>query len=284
MRPTRSARAGLSLLFFAYALLSLLPLTAVGQTTGYSQKLLGNWFPNHLGNPNTAGLQYQFRHDAATGADEMIVSRACPGDNRAVTAKAVVPVEISEDTIHVLKHASDVEPAQAGAVCQISLEPGTLSYTASDDGSRITVTNPGGSPDLIELTRQDPASEPASPQTLYGTWLLPPLNSKEMVVQTRFVFYTTAERQEKVRQISVCTKGNESVVSQVDANITIGKDRITFMESVSHQQPANTFICTASIAAGTWRYTLAPGGVAITVSAEGGKPIKLTRESATGLN
>lgn len=284
MRPIRSAKAGLPLLRSCYALIFLLALAVFGQGAASPQKLLGNWYPYQLGNPNTDGLRYEFRHDAATSADEMIVTRACPGDQRTITAKAVAPVEILEDTIRVLKHASGVEPAEAGGVCQVSIEPGILSYTASEDGTHITITNPGGSPDLIELSRQDPNNEPSSPQTLYGTWLLPPLNNKEMEVQTRFVFYTTAERQEKVRQISICTKGNETVVAHVDSNVTIAKDRITFMESVSHQQPATTFICTASISAGTWRYTLAPGGVAMTVSAEGGKPIKLTREAATGLN
>lgn len=284
MRPLRSAKAGLSLLSFCYVLLFLLPLAAFGQTGASSPKLLGNWYPYQLGNPNTDGLRYEFRHDAVAGTDEMIVSRACPGDRRTITAKAVAPVEISEDTIRVLKQASGVEQGQGGAVCQVSIEPGTLSYTVSEDGSSITITNPGGSPDLLELSRQDPANEPASPQSLYGTWLLPPLNNKEMEVQTRFVFYATAEHQDKVRQISLCTKGNETVVSHVDSNVTIGKDRITFTESVSHQQPATNFICTASISAGTWRYTLAPGGVAMTLSAEGSKPIKLTREAATGLN
>jgi len=273
-------------LLFACACLLLLPLASHGQTgTGTSsQKLYGTWYPYHLGNPYTDGLRYEFRYNAATATDEMTVSRVCPGDNRAVIAKASSSIEISENTIHVLKAASDSEPAQGNSVCQISVQPAALNYSLSEDGGGLTITNPGGSPDIVELTRQNPDSGPTSPQALYGTWVSPPLNTKEMQVQTRFVFYSTVEHQDKLRQISICTKGNDTVVSHVDSNVTIDKDRITILENVSHEQPARNFICTASIAAATWHYSLAPGGVAMDVSIGNSKPVKLTREAAGGLN
>jgi len=279
-----SGKTGFSLLLFAYVWVLLLPLAAFGQTATASQKLYGTWYPYHLGNPYTDGLRYEFRNNAATASDEMTVSRACPGDGRAVIAKVSSPVEITEDAIHVLKAASDTEPAQGNNVCQISVQIATLSYSLSEDGTRITITNPGGSPDIIELTRENPDSGPTSSQPLYGTWMSPTLNTKEIQVQTRFVFYSTVEHQDKLRQISICTKGTDTVVSNVDANVTIDKDRITILQTVSHQQPARTFICTSSLAAGTWRYTLAPGAVAMNVSIDGSKPIKLTRQAVGGLN
>jgi len=283
-RPMRLSKTAIFLLSCGCVLASIVPVAILAQEATFSQKLYGSWYTYPAGNPNTDPVRHEFRHNSATGNDELVVSRACPDDYRAVTATAVAPIQVSEDTIRVLKSASAVQPLQGTSVCQASVQAGTLSYSFSEDGNRLTITNPGGNPDILELARQDVASKADSPQDLYGTWVLPPLNTKEMQVQTRFVFYSTAERHEKLRQIAVCSKGNDSVVSQVDSEISIGKDQITILETASHDQLYGSFACTSSIAAGTWRYSMGPGGVTMTVSIDGSKPIKLTREAAADLN
>ncbi len=57
--------------------------------------------------------------------------------------------------------------------CKASVEPGLWSYTVSDDHNRLTITNPGGTPDIMELARQDAAASSVLPSNVYGTWSLP---------------------------------------------------------------------------------------------------------------
>jgi len=271
------------LVSFCYVLVLSLPNTGFTQTATSAQKLYGTWYTYPLGNPETDPVRREFRHNSATGNDELIVARRCAGNFRPAIVKAVSPIEVSEDTIRILKSASDSATAQNKSVCQVSIEAASVSYTLSEDGDRVTITNPGGNPDILELARQDAANEAALPKNLYGTWLLPPVSSKERRVQTRIVFYATADRQ-KVRQIATCSEGNDSAVSHVDSDISIGKDQITVMESASHTQQEGTFLCRSTIKAGTWRYTLAPDGLSLTISINGGKPLKLTREAQPGLD
>jgi hypothetical protein len=250
-----------------------------------AQGIYGKWYTYPSGNPNTDSIRHEFRHDDGTGTDEMIVTRVCPVQARVVTAKVASPIEVSEDQIRVLKNAFDSQPMEGTAVCEISISAGTFEYSFSEDGQHLILTNPGGNPDYLELARDTNPSETPAPQRLYGTWVLPPLNGKDTRVQVRWVLYKTAERQDKVRQIAVCTRGTDSVVSDVDASITVTKDRITFTESASHDERQGDVTCTASLGAGTWRYTLAPNGLTLTLSGPAGaKPITLTREDESGLN
>lgn len=264
--------------------LSLLAITVPAQEASFSQKLYGNWHTYPLGNPFTDPVRHEFRHSNGTAGDEMVVSRTCAEGTHITVAKAVSPVEIKADTIRVLKSASDSEPLQGTAVCQISITPTTLGYSFSEDGEHLILTDPGGNPDYLELDRDTNTDDASVPQRLYGTWLLPPIEGKEMRVQVRWVFYTTAERQDRVRQIAICSQGNESLVSHVDSDISVSKDLIKIMQSASNQQQEGSFICKASILATTWRYAMSPSGVTLTLYAEGAKPLILTREKQAGLN
>ncbi len=273
-------KTGGARLAFCYVLIFVLSLAGFAQDATSAQKLYGTWYTE--GTSSTA-VRHEFRHNAATGHDEMVVTRSCAGDRKPVIARAVSTVEVFEDTIRVLNSSSDVETAPDKSLCEARIEAGSLSYTLSDDGNSVTLTNPGGNPDLLELARADAASVETLPQGLYGSWMLPPADSKEMRVQLRWVFYSTAEHRAKVRQIAVCTKGSDSLVSHADSEITVAKDQITVLESASHERHDGAFTCKASIAAGSWRYAVAPNGVTLTLSIEGSKPMTLTREAKLGL-
>ena len=269
---------------FGCVLILLLSITAWSQNASWSQKLYGNWYTYPLGNPNTDPVRHEFRHNPANGNDELVVTRACTDQSRVVTAKAVSPIEVSADTIRILKSASDAQPLQGTAVCVASLATGVLGYSFSEDGERLILTDPGGNPDYLELARVTKASETAVPQRLYGTWLLPPVDGTEMRVQIRWVFYTTAERQDKVRQIAVCSKGNDNLVSHVDSEVGLSQDEIKVMQSASNAEHEGDFVCQASLIAGSWRYTLSPSGLKLTLYAAGAKAMTLTREQEPGLN
>jgi len=271
------------LILFASIVL-LLSLAAWSQQAAVPQSIYGRWYTYPLGNPMTDPVRHEFRHNSTTGADEMVVTRACPYESRVVVAKAVAPIEVSEDSIRVMKGATDSEVLQGTTVCEASITAAMLSYSFSEDGEHLILTNPGGSPDFLELARETKESETPTPQRLYGTWLLPAVNGRDMRVQIRWVFYSTAERQDKVRQIAVCTKGNDSLVSDVDASVRVSKDEIRVLESVSHEQHAGDFSCQANIVAVTWHYMLAPTGLTLTLSTAGSKPMVLTREDESGLN
>ena len=280
--PTTPVNTRASWLFLI-GLALLLSLPGQCQEPTYSQKLYGNWYTYPLGNPNTDSVRHQFRHDPANDRDEIVVTRQCLAESRVVTAKAVSPIEVSEDQIRILKSAYDVQPTQGTSTCEAAINAAVFSYSFSEDG-HLVLTNPGGNPDYLELAREAEGTAAAVPQRLYGTWLLPPFEGKAMQVQVRWVFYTTAERQDRLRQITVCHKGNDSLVSHVDSDISISGESIKILQSASHQEVAGAFSCEASVTATTWRYTLAPGGMTVTMSAGGTKPITLTREPQAGLN
>ncbi len=273
-----------STLGFACVLIFLLSVAAWSQNDGSSQKLYGNWYTYPLGNPKTDPIRHEFRHNIANGNDELVVTHACMDQSRVVTAKAVSPIEIAADTIRILKSASDSQPLQGTAVCEASLTAGVVGYSFSEDGEHLILTDPGGNPDYLDLARVTKASEIVVPQRLYGTWLLPPVDGKEMRVQVRWVFYATAERQDKVRQIAVCSKGNDSLVSHVDSEVSLSQDEIKVMQSASNAEHEASFVCQASLIAGTWRYTLSPDGLKLTLYVAGAKPMTLTREQELGLN
>ena len=146
---------------------------AQAQAAVPAQSLYGTWYTYPLGNPNTDSVRHEFRHNASTGKDEMIVSRICQGDYRAVIARAVSPIEVTENTIRVAKTVSASERGELNSVCQVSIEAGVLTYSVSSDGNRISITNPGGTPDMFDLARQDASSESALVPSLYGTWSFP---------------------------------------------------------------------------------------------------------------
>ena len=251
---------------------------AAAQQTSYSQPFYGSWYTYPLGNPNTDPIRHEFRHNATTGKDEMIVSRRCQGDYKAVTAKAVVPIEISESNIQVLKTATDTQDAVGHSVCRASVDAGTWSYSVSDDGSRITITNPGGNPDILELARQDPATESVMQSRVYGTWLVSTPDG-DTKVETRFVFYGTADPDmSTVREIVSCRKGRDSLLAQADSDAKIGKDQISVLESASHDERLGNFVCTAAITAADLHYEISPDGSILTLSKAGQKPLVLTRE------
>jgi hypothetical protein len=278
-------RNGVTIFLMAYVAAGLALPNATAQNAGFAQALYGMWYTYPLGNPNTDNMRHEFRHNPATGKDEMIVTRLCPEDYRAVIARAVAPIEISDNKIHVLKKSSDSEKMTGNAVCQVSIEAGVIGYTISNEKDRITLTNPGGNPDLLQLARQDAASESVLPASLYGSWLMPvqPVSGGASV-QIRLVFYNSADNgRGKVREISACSKDNNSLVAQVDSDITVAQDRLTILKSVSQEEESGPFTCTASITAGTLRFVVSPSGTTMTLAKPGGAPITLTRDRK-GLN
>ncbi len=272
--------------FFVYFAFFALILTAPAwaQNASSSQKLYGKWHTYPLGNPNTDPVRHEFRHNSTTGSDELVVTRACIAGTHTVVAKAVSPIQVSEDSIQILKDASDSQPLQGTAVCQVNITASIMGYSFSEDGEHLLLMNPGGNPDIVDLEPDTNMADDAVSKRLYGTWLLPAVNGKEMRVQMRWVFYGTAERKDRVRQIAVCTKGNDSLVSHVDSDVSFTKDQFKVLQSASHEQVAGDFLCKASLVAGTWSYTLAPTGLTLTLHAEGAKPVTLTREKDGGLN
>ena len=263
----------------------IIPNLALSQNAAPAQKLYGMWYTYPLGNPFTDPFRHEFRHDPATDKDEMIVTRLCVGDYGTVIARAVSPIQVTQDKIRVLKSSFASEPAQGNSYCQASIEAGVLSYSFTQNDSHVILTNPGGSPDLLELARQDAASEAVLPPNLYGTWLLPVHDEEGTRVQIRLVFYSTAESQHgKVRQIATCSKGNYSLMSEVNSDIDVGSDKITIVQSASHEERNGPFSCKAIITAGTLRYSIAPNGATMTLSSANGRPLTLTRERDPGLN
>ncbi len=247
----------------------------------FAQRLYGTWYTYPLGNPNTDPVRHEFRHNPATGKDEMIVTRLCPGDYRSTIAKAVSPIEVSETTITVLKSATTTEKDVTNAECTATINSGMWTYELSADGNSISATNPGGVPDIFQLARQDASSAAVMASPLYGSWLLPLQEEHGAKVQIRLVFYSRAETNRgMVRQICVCSKGTNSVVSQADAEISISKSQITILQGASHEQRDGPFTCTASIAPGTLRYVVSPNGATMKLSKPGQPPMTLTRERA----
>lgn len=252
---------------------------AAAQSSNESPQLYGTWYTYPLGNPNTDPVRHEFRHNTTTGKDEMVVTRICPGGYHSVTAKAVSVIQVSEDTIQVLKSASDTREGEGRSLCRVTIDAGTWGYSFSDDGSRVTITNPGGNPDILTLARQDAATESMLQNRVYGSWVMPAEAGRNSRVETRLVFYRGADpKQGSLRQIVSCSQGNDSLLSQVDSTINVDKDQITVLESASHQESDGPLVCTATITAATLHYTISPDGTIMTLTRPGQKALVLTRE------
>ena len=265
---------------------AVLPMHAQDESSsGPAQPLYGTWYIFPLGNPDTDPIREEFRHDSATGKDELVVSRVCQGNYRAVIATAISPVEITASTIRVLKSSTATEKAELGSECHSSVDAGLLSYTLSPDNNRLTITNPAGKPNVLELARQDTASSSSLAPSLYGTWSLPVQHDGNMRIEIRLVFYSNAEGSDgRVRQIVTCMKGNSSMMAQADSDIHVTKDHISILKSASRTQNDGPYSCQANITAGSLRYAIAPNGATMTLYAASGPSLKLTREHGRGLN
>ncbi len=267
------------LVVWALASSWLLTASASAQTASFASQFYGIWYPYPLGNPNTSSIRYEFHHNAATGKDEMTVARTCPGEYRTTTAKVISPVEISETTIHVMKGGSDAQTGEGNSVCRVSVGADMMNYTVSENGARITITDPGGNPDILDLARQDVVSGAVLPPNLYGSWLLPAFDEKDTRIQIRLVFYNNVDSNKSyVRQVISCSKGNNSLIAEADSATTVSNDEITIMDSASHEERDGSFTCKATLAAGTMHYVLSPNGAIMTLTKPGDKPLILTRE------
>jgi hypothetical protein len=257
----------------------MVSIAAGAQTASFASQFYGTWYPYPLGNPNTGSIRYEFHHNAATGKDEMTVTRTCPGEYRSPVAKVTSPVEITENSIHVLKAASDAQAGEGDSMCRVSVGADVMGYTMAESGTRVTITNPGGNPDILDLARQDVVSGAVLPANFYGSWLLPPFDDKDTRIQIRLVFYNSADSNTgSVRQVISCTKGNNSLIAEADAAITVSKDQITILDAAAHEERDGSFTCKATLAAGTMHYVLSPNGEIMTLSKPGDKPLVLMRE------
>jgi len=283
-RPRVLQRSRAALLLLVATLAGYSGPRAQAQNAAAAQSLYGMWYSYPVGNPETDPIRHEFRHNATTGNDEIIVTRLCPGDYRAVIARAVTPIEISGNTIRVLKSASDAEAGELNSVCKASVEAGVLNFTLSQDGDRLTITKPGGNSDVLDLARQDAAGEAVLPPTFFGTWLMPLQFDGETKLQIQLVFYNSADSNRgKVRQINTCSKANDSLVSQVDSTISFSEDQITILQTASHDAKIGEFLCRATITAGTLHYTISANGATLTLSKPGASPMTLHRDTS-GLN
>jgi len=243
-----------------------------------SQYLYGTWYTYPPSNPPTDSLRHEFRHNRATDKDEIVVTHLCQGDYRAVIARATSPIQITPSTIRVLKHSADSQKGELGSECKSSVEPGLWSYTISEDHNRLTITNPGGTPDIVELARQDAATTTLLPSTLYGTWLFPSQNSGDIKKEVRLVFYNNADSVEgKVREMASCVKGNSALASQVEANIRVSADVITILNSASNAQKKGPFTCEVTITSGSLHYVVSPSGSTLKIRGDTGPSMTLTR-------
>jgi hypothetical protein len=242
-----------------------------------SQYLYGTWYPYPPG-PQTDSIRYEFRHTRTTDKDEIVVIHLCQGDYRAVIARATSPVQITPSTIRVLKHSADTQKGELNSECKSSIEPGLWSYTISEDHNRLTITNPGGTPDIVELARQDAATTSLLPATLYGTWQFPSQNNGDVKKEVRLVFYNNADSVEgKVREIASCVKGNSALASQVEANIRVSADVITILNSASNAQRKGPFTCEVTITSGSLHYVVSPSGSTLKIRGDTGPSMTLTR-------
>jgi hypothetical protein len=281
-------------LLWAFAMATLLagccialpaPQDSEGAKATASDYLYGTWYASQSGNPDTNSIRHEFRHNQATNKDELVVIRICQGSYRAVIARATSPIEVTQSTIRILKGASDKQSGELNSECKISVDPGLWSYTVSEDHNHLTITNPGGTPDILDLTRQDAAASSLLPSNVYGTWSLPIQLDQKTQVQVQLVFYAGADPTKgKVRQIATCTKGNDTLVSQAESDIRVSPDRIEILNPASHVQKAGPFTCKVTITPGTLRYEIARTGNTMTLTSAEGIPLKLTRAPDASLN
>jgi hypothetical protein len=277
--PEEDVKRWVFLVVWALAAGWVITAPASAQTDSFASQFYGVWYPFPLGNPTTGSIRYEFHHNAATGKDEMTVARTCPGEYRSPIAKVVVPIEIAEDNIRVLKGGSDAQAGEGNFVCRVSVVASVMSYTVSDNGTRVTITNPGGNPDILDLARQDVVSASLLPANFYGSWLLPPFDQKDARIEIRFVFYNSADsNKSNIRQVMSCSKGNRSLIAEAESAITVGKDEITILDSDSHEEREGSIVCKATLSAATLHYVLSPNGEIMTLSKPGDKPLVLTRE------
>ena len=274
----RGCRAGVFPLLVLLVVGVIFQSTNVAQDASHAQRLYGTWYTSPLGNPNTDSFRHEFRHNADTGKDEMVVVHICSGDYNAVIARAAAPIEVTENSIRILKSATRTEK-QGDLECTANVDAGTLGYVISASGDRLSITNPGGVPDMFELAREEKAKNELLPTNIYGTWLFPLQEQRGATIQVKLIFYDSAsENHGKVREISICSKTVDTLQSQVDAPVRISKNEIAILEGASHQKNSGPFTCTASITPGTLHYTLAPNGGTLILTKPGQPPITLTRE------
>lgn len=249
------------------------------QEVAPAQRIYGTWYTTPLGNPATDPIRHEFRHNSDTGKDEMVVTRICQqGEYNSVIAKAVSPIEVSESTIRILKSATRTE-GQGESECKASITAGSWGYLITSDGNRISVTDPGGVPDMFELARQDAAKNELLPSSIFGTWLLPTRYEHGATIQIKLIFYDAgSENHGKIREISTCEKANDKLQSQVDARVRISKGEITILDAASHDEVSGPMTCRATISAGALHYVLSPTGGTMVLSKPGAPSTTLTRE------
>ncbi len=275
----KGRRAGVFLLVWCIAQSVAFIPSATAQTGSFAQRIYGMWYTYPVGNSATDSIRHEFRHNSEMGKDEMIVSRICQGDDTAVIARVAVPIEVTENTIKILQSASRTEKKGTGADCQASIESAVWGYVISSSGDRLSITNPGGAPDLLQLARQDLAVADEPPASVYGTWLLPPHQERGATVEIKLIFYESANKDRgKIRQISTCSKANDSVLSQADSTFKITTDHITVLEAASHHDSNGSISCVATISPGTLHYAISPDGSTMVLSKPGAPPLNLTRE------
>jgi hypothetical protein len=269
--------AGIFLLLSCALSLMSVPAT-VAQTASFAQQLYGTWYTYPPPKQTKDSVRHEFRHNSETGKDEIIVSHICEGDELAVIARAAAPIEVSQNTIKILQSVSRSEKEADGTVCQASVESGVWGYVLSS-GDRMSITNPAGTPNSFQLARQDLAPEAVLAPSVYGTWLLPLHEERGATVQIKLIFYESADSgRGKIRQISTCSKENDSVVSQADSTFKISKDEISILEAATRLQRNGPISCLATIVPGTLRYVISPEGGTMILSKPGAAPLTLTRE------
>ena len=275
----KGCKAGVHLLVWSLAQSLICSPATVAQTAPFARQLYGTWYTYPLGNQATDSVRHEFRHNSETGKDEIIVSHICQGDDIAVIARVTTPIEVSENTIKILQSAAGSEKETGGSDCQASIDSAVWGYVISSNGDRISITNPGGVPSTFQLARQDVADDATLPVSVYGIWLLPVHQEHGNTVQIKLIFYESASPgRGNLRQISTCSKANDSVLSQVDSTFKINKDQITILEAASHAVRNGPISCLATIAAGTLHYVVSPEGGTMVLSKPGASPITLTRE------
>jgi hypothetical protein len=275
----KGGKAGIFLVVCCFAQ-GLISIAAVGgQTISFAQRLYGTWYTYPLGNPTTDSVRHEFRNNPETGNDEIIVTHICEGEDIAVIGKVTAPIEVSEKTIKILQSASRSEKKTDGSDCQVSIDAAVWGYVIASNGDRISITDPGGVPGSFQLARQDVAGQEVLPANVYGTWLLPSHEEHGITVQIKLIFYESASKNRgKIRQISTCSKANDTVLSQADSTFKIVKDQIAILQAASHQQNSGPISCVATISPGTLHYVISPEGGTMVLSKPNAPPITLTRE------
>jgi hypothetical protein len=272
-------KAGIFLLVWCFTQSLIFPSTALAQTPSFAQRLYGMWYTYPLGNPATDSIRHEFRNNSETGANELVVSTICPGDYLAVISKVTSPIEVSEKTIKVLKSFSHSEKKPDGSECLASIEAGVWNYVISSKGDRISITKPHGSPGSFQLARQDVVPEEIEPPNIFGSWLMPAHLEHGNMVQIKLIFYESADPdQGNIREISSCSKENDSLVAQANSKFKITKDQITILEAASRLERNGPISCEATITPGTLSYVMSADGGSLILSKPDAPPIVLTRE------